>query len=233
VPAKWVASGILPLPYSIPPMSPLIKLLSTTSFNANAAEFQDRKLHSVDVPSMFLMQQPQQRFEDAAVRYERPPLNIVQSSPVPPNTHKHTQEPTSTQTAHSSKIPKCDKCRQKGKVRPFCVPCGGSRICSHGKEKRRCKLCGGRGICPHSRDRHRCKECSGASLCTHGREKRTCKECGGAGICIHGRRKTRCKICSSSPGNTAPSPPGPASLATYSMGFLTNFDRAATVPGPS
>jgi hypothetical protein len=60
------------------------------------------------------------------------------------------------------KEPRCEKCIVAGKVRPFCVPCRGSRICCHNRERRRCKQCpNASGICPHGRDRHRCKCCGG------------------------------------------------------------------------
>ena len=40
-----------------------------------------------------------------------------------------------------------------------CEQCGGSAICSHGRQKSWCKECGGLAICSHGRHRSQCKEC--------------------------------------------------------------------------
>jgi hypothetical protein len=97
-----------------------------------------------------------------------------------------------------NRIPNCDKCKEKGKVRGWCVPCGGSRICEHKRQKRSCKECGGKDLCTHGRLKSSCKECGKGNLCQHNRRKRMCKECGGAGICKHGRDKYICKECGGS-----------------------------------
>ena len=40
-----------------------------------------------------------------------------------------------------------------------CKGCGGSSICSHGRQRSSCKECGGGGICEHGRHRGYKEEC--------------------------------------------------------------------------
>jgi len=49
--------------------------------------------------------------------------------------------------------------------------------------KSHCKDCGGSGICTHGRQKSLCKDCGGSGFCTHGRQKSRCKDCGGSGFC--------------------------------------------------
>ena len=46
-----------------------------------------------------------------------------------------------------------------GKIKRFCIPCGGSAICPHGIRKYVCKLCGGSQLCKHFNQKHQCREC--------------------------------------------------------------------------
>ena len=48
---------------------------------------------------------------------------------------------------------------QHGKIKRFCIPCGGSAICPHGIRKYVCKLCRGSQLCKHFNQKHQCREC--------------------------------------------------------------------------
>jgi len=101
----------------------------------------------------------------------------------------------------------CDKCRENnmksseknkcehGRVRGYCVDCGGSQICEHKRVRGSCIECGGTGICEHGRRRSQCVECGGNQICEHGRQRSQCVDCGGSQICEHGRQKSRCIEC--------------------------------------
>jgi hypothetical protein len=71
-----------------------------------------------------------------------------------------------------------------------------NKRCGHGRRRSRCKECGGSEICSHGRQqRSQCKECKGGSICEHNRIRSTCKQCKGGGICPHNRVRSKCKEC--------------------------------------
>jgi hypothetical protein len=103
----------------------------------------------------------------------------------------------------------CIKCGgagicKHGRARVSCKDCGGSAICKHGHQRYSCVPCGGKGICPHARQWRRCKDaqCKARkapirpkAMCEHNRPRYTCLQCGGAGICPHQRIRASCKDC--------------------------------------
>ena len=50
----------------------------------------------------------------------------------------------------------------------------GSHVCT---QKSDCKDCGGSQICTHGKQKSYCKDCGGSRFCTHGKLKSRCKEC--------------------------------------------------------
>ena len=52
-----------------------------------------------------------------------------------------------------------------GKIKRYCIPCGGSAMCTHGKRKYVCKPCGGSSLCKHLRQKHQCRECNEDQIC--------------------------------------------------------------------
>jgi hypothetical protein len=74
------------------------------------------------------------------------------------------------------------RCPISGVVKSWCIHCGGSQRCRHGKEKSRCKHI----------------ECASVSrsLCVHNRNRRNCTICKvGSGVCPCGVLLKSCKIC--------------------------------------
>merc|ERR1712086_570911 len=86
--------------------------------------------------------------------------------------------------------------------RHCCKGCGGSSICSHGRQRSSCKECGGGGICEHGRHRGYCKECGVWSYVSTSMEDLVGYSCVAcvkyASVCVspggrnsHGRRSAR------------------------------------------
>ena len=48
---------------------------------------------------------------------------------------------------------------QHGRIKRFCVQCGGSAICQHGIRKYVCIPCEGSQLCKHLKQKHQCREC--------------------------------------------------------------------------
>lgn len=78
------------------------------------------------------------------------------------------------------------KIEKKKYVRPKCI---------HGKLKTYCVSCGGGSICPHMKRKEECRECKPQYFCEHNRRKKECIPCGGPNVCIHSKLKHRCKEC--------------------------------------
>ena len=85
-----------------------------------------------------------------------------------------------------------------GKNKNACKECHGIRFCIHNKQKARCIICGGNALCEHKKQKQHCVDCNGTQVCQHNNRKYTCKECNGNGICIHNIIKSYCKECGGS-----------------------------------
>eukprot|EP00435_Cladocopium_sp_Y103_P072773 s143_g41.t1 len=55
-------------------------------------------------------------------------------------------------------------CKQHQRLLTQCAPCGGKKMCIHGRQKYHCKKCRGNGFCTHGRRKFKCPTCQGLAV---------------------------------------------------------------------